>query len=331
MNHMLPRPGFWDEAAQQLKTRRSLFGEMLRFLLLSYLGLFAQSILISIPVSGWLLRSKANELMEAYTVGELPQNMIFELMNQLPDWMTVFSLLSGGAIGLIAIFYCRKFQRRSLSSMGLCGERKLLESAKGLFLGLLLMAAVMMLGTVLGGFQLYLIPPSRRTVILLLLCLLGCFVYGASLELMIRGYYAPTIGAWLPVAPVLLMSTVSAMMVQTVDSMASLALANQLLLELILGIWVLKRGNLWGACALRAAWIFGERFLFAVAPAGQHSTISLVTVNADFYRPLLSGGRFGVMNSLCATVVLLIALTGVLALHGRDPMPVPSQTQEKDQ
>ena len=89
---------------------------------------------------------------------------------------------------------------------------------------------------------------------------------------------------------------------------------NSLLLALLLGIWVLKRGNLWGACAIHAAWIFVGSFLFGFAPAGEHAGIRLLDMDTDAFRPLLTGGDFGPEASICATVVLLAALALLLAL-----------------
>lgn len=318
MNNMFPRPRFWVEAASQIKKRYTAFGEMLVYLLLSFLAIMAQSTLTAIPMSGWIMQNKSNELMEAFEAGELSQSMLLELMKQMPEWMTVVSLLAGATLGLAAIIYCRSIQKRSLSSMGLCGKHRSGECVLGLAVGAALAAAVIALGVAAGGYRLQIVQPSGKTLLLLCLMLLGCVVYGSSLELLTRGYFAPALGAGRPVAVALLLSTIASGMLQNSSSLFSLSMANELLLGLLLGLWVLKRGSLWGACALHAAWIFTESFFFDVAPADAHSGLCIYTVDADLYRPLLSGGEYGPANSICATVVLLAAIAVVLALRGRN-------------
>ena len=321
MNNMFPRPRFWAEAAERIKPRRTAFAELLIYLLLSMIALLAQSVLISIPMSFWLLKNKGDELMEAFEAGELPQSLLLNLMKQMPDWLTVITLLAGAAIGFVAIFYCRKFQKRPLSSMGLCGKHRVAEGTLGFALGLMLTAAALALGFAAGGYKLAYSRPSGEMVGLLLLALLGCAVYGASLELLTRGCLAPTLGAGRPVAVALVISTLASLMMQGGGELFSLATANELLLGLFLGIWAIKRGNLWSACGFHAAWLFAQSFLADVAPADAHGSIRLFCVDADLYRPAVSGGELGPMASIGVTIVLLLAIAAALALRPKDPAP----------
>lgn len=321
MNNMFPRPRFWAEAAERIKPRRPVFSELLRYLLLSMIALLAQSVLISIPMSFWLLKNKGDELMAAFEAGELPQSLLLNLMKQMPDWLTVISLLSSAVIGVAAVFYCLKIQKRTLSSMGLCGKHRLAEGALGFVLGLALTAAALALGFAAGGYRLACSRPSGETLGLLLLALLGCAVYGASLELLTRGCLAPTLGAGLPVAAALVISTLASLMMQSGGELFSLATANELLLGLLLGIWVVKRGNLWSACGFHAAWLFAQSFLADVAPVDAHGSIHLFCVDADLYRPAVSGGELGPMGSIGVTIVLLLAVAAALALRPKDPAP----------
>ena len=103
MNNMLPRPRFWAEAAAQIQTRRSLFGELMIYLLLTLLAYVGQALLISIPVSGWLVQSRSDSILEALEGGQSIQGVILGLMEELPDWVTVISLVSGVAMGVEAV------------------------------------------------------------------------------------------------------------------------------------------------------------------------------------------------------------------------------------
>ena len=321
MNNMLPRPRFWADAALQIRYHRGFLGETIIYFLLTFLAYLGQSFIIAIPVSGWLLQSESESMMEALSAGESIQSLILRYMEQMPDWMTVVSLAAGGAMGVAAVVYCVKFQKRKLSSMGLGGKHRGLEFLGGLIAGAALLCGAVGLGVAAGGYRFVSASPDFGRLGLLALTLLACVIYGASLELLTRGCYAPTIGARAPVGFALAASTLASALMQTGGSLFSLLVANHLLLGLLLGILVLKRGNLWAACALHSAWIFAESFLFDVAPAGAHGGIRLFEVDADVYRPLVSGGEYGPANSICATVVLLAAVAAVLASKARDPLP----------
>lgn len=331
MNEMLPRPRFWVEAAGQIQTRRSLFGELLIYYLLTFLGYVGQALLISIPVTGWLMQTESDSILGALESGQSIQSVLLGLMDGLPDWVTVVSLVGGVAMGVAAIVYCKKFQKRSLSSMGLRKKGWAAELLLGFVLGTALVAAVIALGSAVGGYRLVSATPATDGLGLLLLTLLGCLLYGASLELLTRGYFAPSVGKRAPVLFALLVSTLVSALMQAGGALFSLPVANHLLLGLLLGVWVLKRGNLWGACAIHSAWLFAENFLFDVAPAGEHGGIRLFEVDADAFRTLLSGGAYGIANSICTTIVLLAAVAAVLPLRAKDPAPLEPETAADDE
>lgn len=324
MNHMLPQPGFWALTAREMKTRSSMLGEMLILVLLHLIASIVGSFLLTIPLTAWVMGSESGSILEAAREGRSMYSVLDELLRNLPDWAVIVALFTSGAMGVAALVYCRKFQKRSLASMGLdrggAGEYLL-----GLALGLVLFAAVTAVGVAAGGFRLAAERPAAELG-LVLLALLGCMVRGASLELLFRGYFAPSLGAvYPPIFALLLSSMASVFLQQTGTSLVSMGGVNSLLLALFLGIWVIKRGRLWSACAIQAAWSFGMGFLVNFAPAGKHGGPRLLDVDADFYRPLLTGAEYGPQASICATVVLLAAIAAVLALKPRGPAPQPRE------
>ena len=329
MNQMLPKPRFWADAAAQCKTRFSLFGEMLILLLLYLISTIAQSLILAVPLSAWMLGEQGQDLMTSFFSGASPQSMVIAMMERMPDWMALVSLFATFTMGLAAVIYCKRFQKRDLASMGLGKAGVLRESLLGLAAGLLCFLTVLALGVGVKGFRLVPVDPSGRMLLLVLLALLGCAVQGSSVELLLHGYFAPSVGARYPVIFALVMSALLPAVFQADSTLFSISGLNSFLLALLLGIWVLKRGNLWGACAFRGAWFFASSFLFDAAEAGAHTGIRLADLDADPYRPLLTGGIYGPQASICATVVLLAALGVVLALKPRDPAPVQGPEQNE--
>lgn len=329
MNHMLPRPRFWAETAAQIKPGRTLLGELLILMLLYLISSFVSSFLLAIPMTAWTVSTQSSYLLEAMETGLSNQTILTYLLEQMPDWMAVAALYVYAATGAAALVYCLKFQKRSPASMGLrkggAGEYLL-----GLLIGLLLAGAVVAVGAAAGGYKLSADGPAADQALLCALALGGCLIRGASLELLFRGYFAPSLGVRAPVPMALISASVISALLESGGSLFSMLGLNSLLLALLLGIWVLKRGNLWGACAIHAAWIFVGSFLFGFAPAGEHAGIRLLDMDTDAFRPLLTGGDFGPEASICATVVLLAALALLLALKEKEHVPyTPSETDEQ--
>ena len=330
MNPMLPRPKFWAEAAEQKQTRFTLIGELLIFLVLTYLSAVGQMLLLAIPVIPWMFSEQSAQVMSAVTSGEL-ESVLQKLLLAMPDWILLCALFAYAAMGAVVIFYCRRFQRRTLASMGLRGK-PLAEALLGFAAGLLLFGAVLALGVGLGGFQLRFGSVSDGAWLPVLGALLGCLVQGAAMELLVRGYFAPSVGARVPVPYALLFSTLFSVLFQRsyagVDTVEGI---NVLLLGLVLGVWVIKRGNLWSACTLHGAWLFAANYLFSFAPADQHAGIYLLRVDTDVFRTALTGGEAGPQASLCTTLVLLAALALALTLHAKEPAPaVPKQNERPE-
>ena len=322
MNRMLPRPRFWALTAAQYKPRFTMLGELLIMMLLYYLSALASSLLLSIPMSAWLLGTHSADLVETMTGEGSPQTALLALMEQMPDWMIPISLFTSFTMGVAAIVYSRAFQKRSLESMGL-GKGGFGEYALGFLVGLVLIGGVVAVGVTAGGWHLASSGgPERSQVLLALAALGGCMVRGAALELLFRGCFAPALGVRYPVVFPLLLSSFASAMLQSGGSVLSMEGLNALLLALFLGIWVLKRGRIWSACAIQAAWSFGSTFLFDFAPAEEHAGIRLLDMDADPFRALLTGGSSGPQGSICAVIVLLAALALVLAMKPREDFPL---------
>ncbi len=330
MNQMLPRPRFWAEAAGQIRTRFTMFGETMLLMLLFLIGTMGAAALLAVPMTLWSMGAQSDSILERMMAGASSQEIVEDMLANMPDWMALVSLFATAAsVGFVAVFYCKMFQKRKLSSMGLCREGALGEYLLGFAVGLVLFGGVVAVGTATGGFRLGAWSLSSGRLALALAALLGCAAQGAALELLFRGYYAPSLGAKYPVLPALLLSVLIPGILQAGASLFSMRVLNSLLLGLVLGLWGLKRGSLWGACAIQGAWTFLGAFLLDFAPADKHGSLGLLNVDADAYRPLLSGGESGPEASICATVVLLAAVAVVLALRPRNAVPEPARNPDE--
>ena len=318
---LLPRPRFWVRAAREKQIRTTLMGDMIRFMIVFLIATVLESLLMSLPITFWVLTRNRLELQPGgIELGNL-EKMIAELMEKLPPWMNVAVLFAGAAYGIAAIFYCRKYEKRSLPSMGLAKKSALPEALGGLAAGLALFAGLTGVGAAAGGFRVSPFALDMRQLPLLLLALLGCAVAGGAKELLFRGYLAPSFGAGLPVGFAVILSTVASLLASGGGS-GFVPYANLLGLNLLLCVCTIKRGNLWAAFGLRTGWLFAAKFFFGFDQTEQ-TRLCLVPVTSVSTRDLVTGGKSGPVGSICATIVLIVALGAVFALRAKDPAPRP--------
>lgn len=328
---LLPRPGFWALAAREKKAVYTMTRELLRFLLIYLIASAIQSIILAIPMTVWLVSANGSELSSSgRSLTELTER-IFELIENLPDWLVVLSLFAALPLGIVPMFYCRKIERRSFASMGFGKEGALTEYLIGIAAGAVLFVGLTLIGSAAGGFRIGQFSMDESRLPLLLAALLGCLIEGSCFEIMLRGYLAPTMSANRPVFVPLIMSTVGALLLASGGTgIGRLGTVNILLLNLMLCVYSMRRGSIWGACGLHAAWIFTGNFVFGFQIQESGSGLCLIPVEiSSSLESLLTGGSGGPETSVCATIVLLAALVLVFTLRSRDPAqpePLPSES-----
>lgn len=327
---LLPRPGFWALAAREKKARFTLAKELLRFLLIYLIASTIQGVVLSIPLTAWLFTAHGRELLgDGKSLNSLIDRM-FELLGNMPDWLVILSLFAALPVGIVPIIYCRKIEHRSFASMGLSKDGAVMEYLIGIVAGAVLFVGLTLIGSAAGGFRIGQFSPKASELPLLLAALAGCLIEGACFEIMLRGYLAPTMSVNRPILVPLIMATAPSLLLASGGS-GSLATINILLLSLMLCIFTMRRGSIWGACGLHAAWLFTGNFVFGFNLSGEGSDLCLIPVEvSDSLKNLLTGGTNGPESSICATIVLLAALVLVFALRSKDPAPPEAAQTDPD-
>ena len=327
---LLPRPRFWLEAAAQKKTRFSVFGELLSFLLVYFIASLIQSFLFAIPTFAWLASSGHAVLNQLKQYSDL-NSMILAIMDAMPDWLVCVSIFACAAYGAAAVFYCRKFEKRSTATMGIWRDGAFREYGFGLVLGFALVFAVVGVGSAAKGFRLGAFSLIGQSVPIFLAVFGAYIVEGLAMELLFRGYLTTSLGARMPVAFAIGSSTlIQAMLGTSVSSLTTLGMVNGALLSILLCVYMIKRGNLWGVCAVHAAWNIGINLLFSFTEEGAPLGICLFPIYTSPSQSLLTGAEYGPEASICATVALLAALAVVLALKPADPAPSVPQPEPEE-
>ena len=315
MKHRLSRPKMLREAANGSK------GHALAIEILIFLAVFFVSqTLVSIPVSIasviWMLfPDPATEaLMEQALQGG---NMLayLELVDKItasqPAWILLVQLFSTALATAAAILYCRLFEKRSLASMGIRRNECVREYGLGALVGIALIGASVGICALCGSIRLH---AQSFSPILWILFLLGFLIQGMSEEVLCRGYMMVSVSRRHSLVLAVLTNSVLFGLLHIFNpGFGPLPLLNIVLFGVLESVYVLKRGDLWGACAIHSIWNFFQGNVFGISVSGLGITTSPLRATVDLSSAWLNGGTFGLEGGVAVTAVLAITC-GLLIL-----------------
>lgn len=303
-----------QEASEQSKPK-TRSKELLTFIILSFIISIAQGFLVT-PASLIyvytdskilnMLRS-ANLDFDAFTERTL------ELANNQPDWLSILTLFSTAVMILGACVYCKFIEKRSLKSMGFRKNRALGEYLTGIIIGAILIFSVVGLLILMGIIKVEGI--NSFSAITIVLYFLAFLVQGAAEEVLLHGYYMTSLSRCNSVKYSMVnCSILFALMHGSNNGMSILSFINLFMFGLLMSMYLVKRGNIWGICAIHSIWNFVQGNVFGLSVSGNAKTASIfkTTVISDVSN--LTGGDFGIEASLITTLVLFLAIGVVIML-----------------
>lgn len=276
--------------------------ELLIFLLVFFVAQILQAIPVGISVIAWIFTS--SDILNALLQGDM--NAYMSAVNDLPDWMMLVQLFSTVLATLTAILFCRLIEKRPISSMGLRRGHILREYAVGLVIGTVMISLCVGLCALFGGLTL---THSKFSLVTWLLYLIGFLIQGMSEEVICRGYLMVSVSRknamWLAVAT---NSIVFALLHLANPGIGFLPLLNIALFGVFESVYVLKRGNLWGACAIHSFWNFFQGNVFGVSVSGTGAGTSPLIASMTESVEWLNGGSFGIEGGVIVTAVVTVAI-----------------------
>ena len=318
---LMPRPVFWEDARLQKENKPGLFLELLIFALVFFIANIAQTVLLLPGIMVWLFSVPLDQLVSFETFS-VNVDAVYELVENMPSWLMVAMLFSFAGISAISILYCLVIEKRKPATMGLSPRRAVPEYLLGLAIGLVMFSAVFGLSVAFGGYRFTGLVLDRSGVVLLILAFFGFAIQGAAEELLVRGYLATTLGTRAPVwLAVFESSLIFGLLHVSNVGMNFLAFLNVTLCGVFFSCYMIKRNNIWGACAIHAMWNFVQGSVFGLHVSGLNNLPTVFGSEMIGYNKLLTGGDFGPEASLCTTLVLLAALAAVLAIKPRAIAP----------
>jgi membrane protease YdiL (CAAX protease family) len=239
---------------------------------------------------------------------------------------TIVSLFAtlGAIIG--AIIYCRAIERRKLAAMGFRRGHVLREYLKGLLIGFVMFGIAVLICLATGTLTFEGLAFGSAGFIVLFFC--GFLIQGMSEEVLCRGYFMVSLARRqsLPVAIIVSSCAFGALHLAN-SGIQPLAVINVVLFGSFAGIYLLKRGNIWGVAAIHSMWNFTQGNIFGIQVSGTAKMESVLLLNPTPTGELINGGAFGLEGGLAVTIVLAAGLIIALLMKSADPAPPASLSQ----
>lgn len=212
---------------------------------------------------------------------------------------------------IISIIYCRGFEMRYISSMGVVKKGAVPNYLVGLCIGLALMSAITLLSAAFGvnsiAFQ------GNINIKILLLYVLGWLIQGMSEEFIFRGYLMTSIGGKHHPAIAVGISSAAFGLAHAVNpGFNPLVLLNLVLFGVFAALYMILTENIWGVSAIHSMWNFSQGNFYGISVSGTGSLVSVFRTTSISDSTLLTGGGFGIEGSIFTTIVLFIGSAIVL-------------------
>lgn len=284
---------------------------ILHFVVVAIIASLLVGILQSIPIFIYLMTDKG--ILKSITVYLYGDGTMEDYANavelaifNMPPWVQVASLFISSAYVLVAIFYCKKYEKRGISSMGIRKNGFLPEFLIGYLIGAGMLTVSLLFAYATRGVDILWSSISFEPIIILFFL---AFIFQAfGEEMLFRGYFMTSVARDYRPAVAVAVSSVAFSLMHLGNSGAGiLSILNTFLMGFFLGAYVFKRGSIVGATAIHAAWNFVQGNIFGVSVSGMNVMPSVIKVTPINNLALLSGGTYGIEGGLCATVIIIIA------------------------
>ena len=304
--------------AAQTSRGRNFWIEILIFIAVFITGGVIQNMVAVVPMCIAFFASESfQEMLAAIREGDFDLFEWSTALEMSPAFM-VISLFATVGLIVVALVYVLCLEKRKAHTMGLTRKALFSEYGIGLAVGLTMFSAVIGLGVLFGGFS-YAGVTVAGVVPMLLLMFVGYMIQGASEELLCRGYLCVSISRRSPVAVAILANSVLfALLHLANDGISWLAMLNLILFGVFASIYMIRRGNLWGICAIHSVWNFAQGNLFGLQVSGMEMNTSVFSFTQKEGKTIINGGAFGPEGGVCVTIVLVVSIAILLCMKNKD-------------
>ena len=217
-----------------------------------------------------------------------------------------------------AMIYCRAFEKRKLSTMGFRKRNALSEYLAGALVGTVIFSLAVGICLVTGALKFDGINPDISWGFIGLY-FLGFLIQGMSEEVILRGYFMVSLQRRIPVSAAIAVSSVMfACLHLSNPGISVLAFINLVLFGVFAGVYMLKRGNIWGVCAIHSLWNFVQGNFYGINVSGMSEMTSIFKMTSVESKTILNGGEFGLEGGLGVTVVCVLGILVMLCTKTKE-------------
>jgi membrane protease YdiL (CAAX protease family) len=233
----------------------------------------------------------------------------------------VLSLAISFLPSVLLVWLWLKFvEKRPFWTLGLERQGAVIKYLRGILVGFVLFAAVIGILLISGGVTG--VGGDTRHVGLgalggVLLTYTGWTLQGPTEEIVTRGWLLPVLGArYKPGLGIAISSLIFGLMHSLNSGFSLLALFNLVLFGLLMALYALNDGSLWGVFSIHAAWNWAEGNVFGTLVSGFNEPGGQLFVLRPVGPGWLTGAAFGPEGGLAVMLVLLAGIACVV-LWGR--------------
>jgi membrane protease YdiL (CAAX protease family) len=300
---------------------RKLGAEIGIFFVIFLVASAVQSMLAAVPMMVVMFTSSSfREIIAAASSGGTVDIESFVNSVMAHPAITIISLISTAVTIAAVILYVALIEKRKVRTLGLTKRALFSEYFIGLGIGLLMFGAVVILGVLFGAFSFAGVSKTLVSALpVIIITFIGFLIQGASEEILCRGYFCVSAARKNTLWAAILANALSFAFLHIFNpGISPLAIVNLVLFGIFASVYMIKRGNLWGICAVHSMWNFAQGNIFGLQVSGmaQSSTFFVFTQNEGM--GIVNGGSFGPEGGLCVTIVLVVATFILLLTKNKD-------------
>lgn len=311
--------------------------EIIFFVLVFLVGMVIESVVMAVPMMQHIFSSDEYKLLvEQYSQGTINTEQltqgVTEISMNMPDYIAVIMLFATVIVTATVFIYCRFIEKRKLSTLGFRKGGILKEYLIGILVGTGLFSAAVGICLLTGALNFDGVCKNISWGYIGLF-FIGYLLQGMSEEVVFRGYFTVSISRRTPVAVAIAISSVGFACAHLGNNGVSvLAFVNLTLFGIFAAVYMLKRGNIWGVCAIHSLWNFVQGNLYGISVSGMGKTESIMEMSSVASKSIINGGDFGLEGGIAVTIVLTIATVAMLLTKTKqsevaDEMVVQQQSE----
>lgn len=244
------------------------------------------------------------------TLGSIP--LFFPMPNIIKT--SVFELSAAFGLSSLFIFlYVRKREKQPLTSLGFTKDNSFKKYLYGFGIGILLMSLVVLVGSLLGAFEVSFALGGKDLIsglFPILLMMVGFIIQGGSEEVLTRGFIFTRVASRYNIPLGIALSVIVFTALHALNpGMTLLPIINLALFALFAALYMIHSKNIWGICGFHSSWNWFQGNIYGIKVSGTTMVGgSIFQTESIEGKELLSGGQFGAEGSIICTLVFVMCI-----------------------